>query len=118
MNEHSDQMNQSRISLTPSTGVSIGLMVVIIGGVLWIMSALGAIKTEIGVAQTQNASNKLELISKIDKVEAKVVALETNKNTWSLTDMYKWAVHLQQSNSDPKKLQTEGLKVPEPQETK
>ena len=31
------------------------------------------------------------------------------------TQFYKWAIHLQQSNSDPKKLQSEGLKVPEPE---
>jgi hypothetical protein len=107
------QSQQPRISLTPSTGVSIGLMVLIIAGVLWIGNTLGAIKTEIGSAQAQNAANKQELLAKIEKVETKVIALETNKEGVTKFDFLRWAVHLQQLNNDVKKLQLEGLKVPE-----
>ncbi len=77
------------------------------------MSALGVIGARIVDVQSQSASNRAELIAKIEKVEAKVVALESNKSGVTNFDFLRWAVHLQQLNSDPKKLQLEGLKVPE-----
>ena len=82
------------------------------------MNVLNAMKAEIVLARTETASLKMELNSKIDKTDAKVSAMETNKNSLTTTDFFKWAVHLQQANSDGKKLQNEGLKVPEPEVSK
>lgn len=91
-----------------NTGVSIGLAVMVACGVWAILSAIGGTKTEVG-------NTRSELNGRFDKMEMRVANLESTRNTWTGTDMFKWAVHLQQANSDPKKLQLEGLKVPEPE---
>jgi hypothetical protein len=52
----------------------------------------------------QNMSNKLE------SMDTRLKSLEQAKNSWSAVDMFKWAVHLQQSNPT--------IKVPEPDVSK
>ena|SRR6266403_3857742 len=87
-----------------NTGVSFGLLL-LMGAGIW--SILGAIN-----------STKYEMNSRFDKVEARVLVIENARNTWGLTDQFRWSVHLQQANADGKKLMSEGLKVPEPETTK
>lgn len=94
--------------INTNTYVSVGLIMLIVGGIWAILSAISSIKTDI-------QSARVESNARFDKVENRVSAIETSKNTVTATEFYKWAIHLQQSNSDPKKLQTDGLKVPEPE---
>ena len=98
----------SKISITTSTGVSIGLVVVMTCGFLALMKNIGDNATAIKELRT-------EMTTQNDKMDTRVKYLESNKNNWSYLEMYKWAVKLQQTNKDPKKLQTDGLLVPEPE---
>jgi hypothetical protein len=50
---------------------------------------------------------KGEITARLDKVETRVSTVESSRNSWTSTDMFKWAVHLQQNNPS--------LKVPEPE---
>ena len=104
----SDEFPQSHLMINTNTYVSIGLIMLIVGGIWAILSAISSIKSDI-------SSARVESNARFDKVETRVSSIETSKNVWTSTDMFKWAVHLQQANSDPKKLQSEGLKVPEPE---
>ena len=123
-----DDPRGSRMSINTNTGLSIGVMVLIVTGVLVVMNGIGSLKSETAITQTQItslrgemaaqiASLRMEMNGRIDKVESKVIAIEGNKSAVTMADFFRWAVHLQQQNSDPKKLQTEGLKVPEPEGT-
>lgn len=106
------------MTLNTNTGISIGIMIVVISAATWIIA--GQYQTQTSLASMENklsmqaVNTNNELNKKIDKLDARMTNLESNKTTWSSTDMFRWAVHLQQLNKDPKKLQTEGLIVPEP----
>ena len=102
-----DAHQMQRMQINANTGISIGIIIVVIGGVWAVMNGIGGIRNEIGLAQAQQAQNRVEFMAKIEKIESKVTALENNKNTWTSTDMFRWAVHLQQSNPS--------MKVPEPE---
>jgi len=88
----------SRYLISVNTGISIGVLCVTAAGIWAILSAIYTTKAEIN--------------ARLDKVETRVTNIETGKNTWTLVDMYKWTVHLQQSNP-PSPAFT--LKVPEPE---
>jgi len=118
--------SSGRMSINTNTGLSIGVMVLIVTGVLVVMNGIGSLKSETAITQNQITSLRTEMASqisalkmemngRIDKVESKVIAIEGNKSSVTMADFFRWAVHLQQQNSDPKKLQSEGLKVPEPE---
>ncbi len=98
---------QGRIHVDQRTYVSIGMTVIFIIGVLWIKS---------GLSENNNATQSLEakMTGQFDKFDMRLKTIENQKNSWSAVDMLKWAIHLQQLNKDPKVLQVEGLKVPEP----
>ena len=72
-----------------------------------IMNVLNGMKAEIVLSRTETASLKMELNGKIDKNEARIIAIEANKTGITTTEFFRWAVHLQQSNPQ--------LKVPEPE---
>jgi hypothetical protein len=105
--------------LNTNTGISVGLFVVLIAGILWIVNALGGIRQDNtsgrNEAQAQFNNFKMEVTQRFDSLSLKVAALESNKDAVTSTEFFRWAVHLQQLNQDPRKLQTEGLKVPEPE---
>ena len=82
------------------TYVSIGPIMLICGRIWSILSAISGTKTDIG-------DTRRELITRFDKIELRVSNLENTKNVWTATDMFKWAVHLQQANPQ--------MKVPEPE---
>ncbi len=114
-----DEPNDQGYTINTSTGISIGiflsLIIIIVGGVLafsGIKSSMGENKSEL---LTQMGAMRSEFNDRANKMENKITNLETNKNSLTASEFLLWAIHLQQSNSDPKKLQTEGLKVPEPQ---
>ncbi len=104
--------------INTNTGISVGLLVVLTAGIIWIVNALGGIKSDNTAgrneAQRQFDSFKMEINSKFDSLATKVAA-EASKDVVTGTEFFRWAVHLQQLNQDPRKLQTEGLKVPEPE---
>ncbi len=86
----------AKTSINANTGVSIGLVVIVVAGFLAVMK---------GQTDTKN-----ELSNQLDKLNMRVSSLESAKNSWSAVDMFKWAVHLQQSNPQ--------IKVPEPEVAK
>lgn len=101
-------MNEPTIRLpgqiSTNTYVSVGLLVFLLGGFWAVLNTIYSSKTEITTRQ--------------DKMEMRIANIEAQKKqeeTWTDTDMFRWAVHLQRDNADPKKLQVEGLKVPEPE---
>ena len=96
-----DNNQTPRILINTNTYVSIGLIALIVGGIWAILNAVTSTRADMNI--------------RFDKLEDRVKNVEQTKNTWSAVQMFQWAVHLQQLNSDPKKLQTEGLKVPEPE---
>lgn len=103
------------MTLNTNTGVSIGIIVLLFGGFSAVMLGINGMKTDIGATRVEIAAVKMEVNAKIDKVDTKVIALEAGKNSVTPTEFLRWAIHLQQSNADVKKLQAEGLKVPEPE---
>lgn len=99
--------------INAQTGVSIGIVVIMFGALAWIIGgqsgnakAISDMKNEMAI---QAMTTKNELVGKIDKLETRMTAFEQSKNSWTATDMFKWAVHLQQSNPQ--------IKVPEPETT-
>ncbi len=88
-----------KVHITQSTYVSVGVVIVIVLCTLWIKTG----QSDSSLA-LQNMSNKLE------GMDTRLKSLEQAKNSWSAVDMFKWAVHLQQSNPQ--------IKVPEPDVSK
>lgn len=93
-------------TVNTNTYVSIGLVVVVLGGFFAVLNSVYSVKGEIA--------------ARLDKVEWRMGTYEkiSTKETWNDVDMFKWAVRLQRENADPKKLSAEGLKVPEPEHIK
>ena len=98
----------SKISITTSTGISIGIVIVMAAAIISAVMAFSRFQSDLGATNTA-------LMNMNEKMDLRVKALESDKNHWSYLEMYKWAVKLQQTNKDPKKLQTDGLLVPEPE---
>jgi hypothetical protein len=86
--------------INTNTYVSVGLLALLVGGLWAILNGLSSAKEEVKEARR-------ELNGRFDKIEVRVQGLESTKNTWTATDMFKWAVHLQQANPQ--------IKVPEPE---
>ena len=101
---------QTRFQINTNTGVSVGIIVLLFAGFFTIMRVLDSMSKDITSGQTSLAAVKAELISRIDKNEARIIAMEANKNAVSGVEFYKWAIHLQQSNPQ--------IKVPEPEVAK
>ena len=91
-------------AVNKSTYVSIGLVIIIISATWVICSAVYSTNAHIDLAVTT-------MTNKIDSIDSRVTTLAAQKETWTEADMYKWSIHLQQSNS---KLNPP-LNVPEPQ---
>mgnify|MGYP007027865158 CR=1 FL=1 len=85
-----------------NTGVSIGLIGLVCTGIWLILNAVSGTKTEVG-------ATRQELNGRFDKMELRVTNLESARNSWTNTDMFRWSVHLQQANPQ--------IKVPEPEVT-
>ena len=98
----------SKISITTSTGISIGIVIVMAAAIVSGVMAFSSLRNDLTATNT-------EMKNLNEKVDIRLKAIESNKNNWSYLEMYKWAVKLQQTNKDPKKLQTDGLLVPEPE---
>lgn len=97
-----------RVTLNTNTGLSIGIVITLFGGFAWVIKAQNETKNDLSMQAIQ--SNNL-LTNKIDKLESRMTTLESTRNSWTSTDMFRWAVHLQQANPQ--------IKVPEPEtETK
>lgn len=72
--------------------------------------SLGVLFTILIASWTINTSvnsTRNAITNRLDKTEARILVLETNKDIWTDADMFKWAVHLQRENPT--------LKVPEPE---
>ena len=110
---------EHKLNITPQTGISITTMVMILAASVWIITGQSAQKSELRDMKNdlsmQALETKNQLTSDIKELKSRMTTLETNKNSWSSTAMFRWAVHLQQLNKDPKKLQLDGLVVPEPE---
>lgn len=99
------------MNINSNTGLSIGIVTAILGALAWIIGgqagnarAISDMKNELSVQAIQ--SNNV-LTGKIDKLETRMTALESGRNSWTHADMFRWAVHLQQANTQ--------IKVPEPE---
>jgi len=101
---------QTRFQINTNTGVSVGIIVLLFAGFFTIMRVLDSMSKDITSGQTSLAAVKAELISRIDKNEARITAMEGSKNSVTGVEFYKWAIHLQQSNPS--------IKVPEPEVSK
>jgi hypothetical protein len=106
-----DHRQQQRFQINTNTGVSIGIIIICLAGFGAMVKGMSdsskeatAMKTELS---QQATATKNDLSNKIDKLETRILNLESAKNTWTSTDMFKWAVHLQQANPQ--------IKVPEPE---
>lgn len=98
---------QTRFQINTNTGVSLGIIILLLAGFFTIMNVLASMKAEIVLGRTDAAATKMELNAKIDKNEAKILALEGNHTGVTGVEFFRWAVHLQQSNPQ--------IKVPEPE---
>ena len=92
--------HKGQMMINTNTYVSVGLIMLICGGIYAILGAINSTKSDV------NATRE-DLNRRFDKVELRVASLESSRNTWTATDMFKWAVHLQQANPQ--------IKVPEPE---
>ena len=86
--------------LNVNTYVSVGLLVILLGGFGWIIKGQNDTQNQIQVA-------KNESVMMFEKFDMRLKSMESAKNSWSAVDMFKWAVHLQQQNPQ--------IKVPEPE---
>ncbi len=100
LGEHVQREGVREQHLNVNTYVSVGLLLILLTGFGWLIKGQSDGKQEIVIS-------KLELTAQIKDLGSRVNNLETTKNSWTSTDMFQWAVHLQQSNPN--------LKVPEPQ---
>lgn len=101
----------AKFNISTQTGVSIGFALVLLSGVAWLIAGQNDTKTSM-------RETKYELLSDMKDVKTRLASLEANKGNLTTTEFILWTIHLQQLNADSKKLQTEGLKVPEPQISK
>jgi hypothetical protein len=97
--------NGRRVTLSPSTFVSFGVLVSIVGGTWIVANKLSQIDTAI---LSNNTALKAEFSQKATTLEARVTALEGRqvKESWTDGDMFRWATRLQRENQN--------LRVPEP----
>ena len=97
--------------LNTNTYVSMGMIVLLLGGFAFVMRSVNEGKTDIRDMKSeillQALTTKNELSADIKDLKNRMTAMESTKNSWTSTDMFKWAVHLQQSNPQ--------IKVPEPE---
>ena len=89
-----------KLMINTNTYVSIGLIMALCGGIWAILSAISSTKADI-------ESARRDLNFRFEKLEGRITNIESSKNVWTSTDMFKWAVHLQQANPQ--------IKVPEPE---
>ena len=95
-----NEPEQPKFVINTNTYVSIGLIAMVAGGIWAILSGQASTKAEIVDARK-------EFTYRFEKMEGRMTNLESTKNVWTATDMFKWAVHLQQANPQ--------IKVPEPE---
>lgn len=86
--------------LNTNTYVSFGILISILTGFFVVINAIYSAKTELVLNQYKSGVKLDTLTERMDKYER-------TKETWSFQDMFKWAVHLQQSNQGK-------ITVPEP----
>jgi len=87
--------------ITANTYVSLGLLISIVAAT-WIISS------SVNKATNSIENARQEFIGRMDRMEARLAAVERNKESWTDGDMFRWAVHLQKENPT--------LKVPEPEQ--
>jgi hypothetical protein len=86
----------------------ISLLISVIGGTWFIASRVGHTRTDI---MSQNVSMKADFVAAKTAIEARLTTLEQrpiNRETWTDSDMYRWAIQLERENQGK-------VKVPEPQ---
>lgn len=86
--------------LNTNTYVSVGILITILTGFFVVINTIYTTKTELVLNQYRSGVKLDNLTERMDKYEKA-------KETWSFQDMFKWAVHLQQSNQGK-------IVVPEP----
>ena len=107
MNDPYQHQQPSKIMINTNTYVSLGLIMLIAGGIWAILTSISGTKSEVGAVHQEIVGAKIELNAHFDKMEDRVTKLEGNKSTVTSTEFYKWAIHLQQANPQ--------IKVPEPE---
>lgn len=95
-----NEEHQPKVLINSNTYISFGLLALVAGGLWAILSGISSTKGDI-------ESARKEINFRFEKMEGRMSSLESTKNVWTATDMFKWAVHLQQANPN--------LKVPEPE---
>jgi hypothetical protein len=91
-------------NINANTGISISIVVVLLGGFAWVIRGQNETKNELSM---QALATKTELQSDIKDLKRRMDNYDSSKNGWNATAMFKWAVHLQQANPQ--------IKVPEPE---
>lgn len=93
------------------TYVSVGLIILILSGFGLVLKGINDNKVETVTTKNELSTTALntknELSNQIGALNARITNMETSRNSWTSTDMFKWAVHLQQANPQ--------IKVPEPE---
>lgn len=107
MTNPTNESHDRQLIIGSNTYFSIGIIMAVCGGIWAILSAINGAKSDIGSARAEIIEARREVNAHFDKLELRVQTLESARNTWTATDMFKWAVHLQQANPQ--------LKVPEPE---
>ena len=105
--------HQQRFQITTSTGVSVGIIVLLLAGFGTLFKVANDTKSEAIAAKSELSMTALqtknELTNSMNALSARMTSLESSRTSWTSTDMFKWAVHLQQANPQ--------IKVPEPEVT-
>jgi hypothetical protein len=86
----------------------ISVLCTVIGGTWFMASRVSNAKTDI---MAQNVNLKTEFVAAKTAIESRISALEArplNRETWTDSDMYRWAIQLERENQGK-------VKVPEPQ---
>lgn len=111
MNGQTTDSHHQRFQINTSTGVSVGIIVLLLAGFGTLFKVANDTKSEAVAAKTELAmtalTTKNELTNAMNALSNRMTSLEASRTSWTSTDMFKWAVHLQQANPQ--------IKVPEPE---
>lgn len=102
--------------INTNTYVSFGVIGAIVVVALWINNSISEAKTAVTTAKTEITSRMDKSDTTMCELAKRMDRFESNKETWSSQDMFRWCVHLQRDNDGSNG--SVKLKVPEPESGK
>ena len=96
-------MSEKITNIDKGTAISIGVVVLLIGGVIWLVNAMNAQSTAIREVDQNVNIMRIEIGNRMERLEEKA-----NVDRWNGTNQKDWAYDLQVQNSE--------LKVPDPRD--